>query len=106
MNPIIEEEINDDIAVEIRKNMEIIIKYYDSINTKVINIQKELNQLKYLLELKKSKSIMQEEDDEKQFETKQKMYLSKLNKKEILNPKESTLNYYKIKFSEDKYIIV
>ena len=43
--------------------MEIIIKYYDSINTKVINIQKELNQLKYLLELKKSKSIMQEEDD-------------------------------------------
>ena len=39
----IEEEINDDIAAEIRKNMEIIIKYYDSINTKVINIQKELN---------------------------------------------------------------
>ena len=59
----IEEEINDDIGVEIRKNIEIIIKYYDSINTKVINIQKELNQLKYLLELKKSKSIMQEEDD-------------------------------------------
>ena len=49
---------------------------------------------------------MQEEDDEKQFETKQKMYLSKLNKKEILNPKENTLNYYKIKFSDDKYIIV
>ena len=45
--------------------MEIIIKCYDSINTKVINIQKELNQLKYLLELKKSKSIMQEEDDKK-----------------------------------------
>ena len=40
--------------------METIIKYYDSINTKVINIQKELNQLKYLLELKKRKSIMQE----------------------------------------------
>ena len=50
----IEEEIHDDIGVEIRKNMEIIIKYYDSINTKVINIQKELNQLKYLLELRKS----------------------------------------------------
>ena len=106
MSPTLEEEINDDIATEIRKNMEIIIKYYDSINTKVINIQKELNQLKYLLELKKSKSIMQEEDDKKQFETKQKMYLSKLNKKEILNPKESTLNYYKIKFCDDKYIIV
>ena len=66
--------------------MEIIIKYYDSINTKVINIQKELNQLKYLLELKKSKSITQEEDDEKQFETKQKMYLSKLHKKRNFKP--------------------
>jgi len=41
----------------------------------------------------------------KKYEQKQKMYLSKLNKKEILNPKESTLQYYKIKFSEDKYII-
>ena len=53
MSPNIEEEINDDIATEIRQNMETIIKYYDSINTRTINIQKELNQLKYLLELKK-----------------------------------------------------
>ena len=45
--------------------METLIKYYDSINTKVFNIQKELNQLKYLFELKKSKSIMHEEDDKK-----------------------------------------
>ena len=104
MNPIIEEEINDDIAVEIRKNMETIVKYYDSINTKIINFEKQLNNLKYLLELKKAKSIINNEDDKK-YEQKQKMYLSKLNKKEILNPKESTLNYYKIKFSEDKYII-
>ena len=65
MVPNIEEEISDDIAAEIRKNMETIMKYYDSINTKVINIQKELNQLNYSLELKKSKSIMQEEDDKK-----------------------------------------
>ena len=103
MNPI-EEEINDDIAVEIRKNMETIVKYYDSINTKIINFEKQLNNLKYLLELKKAKSIINNEDDKK-YEQKQKMYLSKLNKKEILNPKESTLQYYKIKFSEDKYII-
>jgi len=41
----------------------------------------------------------------KKYEQKQKMYLSKLIKKEILNPKETTLNYYKIKFSEDTYII-
>lgn len=105
MNSIIEEEINDDIAVEIRKNMETIVKYYDSINTKIINFEKQLNNLKYLLELKKAKSIINNEDDKKNYEQKQKMYLSKLNKKEILNPKESTLQYYKIKFSEDKYII-
>ena len=105
MNPIIEEEFTDDIAVEIRKNMETIVKYYDSINTKIINFEKQLNNLKYLLELKKAKSIINNEDDKKKYEQKQKMYLSKLNKKEILNPKESTLNYYKIKFSEDKYII-
>ena len=48
MSPNIEEEIHNDIGVEIRKKKEIIIKYYDSINTKVMNIQKELNQLKYL----------------------------------------------------------
>ena len=105
MNPIIEEEFTDDIAVEIRKNMETIVKYYDSINTKIINFEKQLNNLKYLLELKKAKSIINNEDDKKKYEQKQKMYLSKLNKKEILNPKESTLQYYKIKFSEDKYII-
>ena len=105
MNPIIEEEFTDDIAVEIRKNMETIVKYYDSINTKIINFEKQLNNLKYLLELKKAKSIINNEDDKKNYEQKQKMYLSKLNKKEILNPKESTLQYYKIKCSEDKYII-
>ena len=64
MNPI-EEEINDDIAVEIRKNMETIVKYYDSINTKIINFEKQLNNLKYLLELKKAKSIINNEDDKK-----------------------------------------
>ena len=45
----------EDIASEIRKSMETIIKYYDSINIRGINIQKELNQLKYLLELKKAR---------------------------------------------------
>ena len=57
-------------------------------------------------ELTKSKSITNEEEDKKQYETKQKMYLGKLNKEEILNPKESTLNDYKIKICDDKYIIV
>ena len=42
----------------------------------------------------------------KQDETKQKMYLGKLSKIEILNPKESTLNYYKINLCDDKNIII
>ena len=100
------EESPEDIASEIRKNMETIIKYYDAINTRSINIQKELNQLRYLLELKKSRTVKElTTDDKKQYETKQKMYLGKLNKKEILQPKESTLKYYKIKFVNDCYIV-
>ena len=49
------EDTPEDLASEIRKNMETIIKYYDSINTRTINIQKELYNLRYLLELKKVK---------------------------------------------------
>jgi hypothetical protein len=101
------EETPEDIASEIRKNMELILKYYDSINTRSINIQKELHQLKYLLELKKSRTVKElTDDDKKQYETKQKMYLGKLNKKEILNPKETTLQYYNIKFENDLYKIL
>jgi hypothetical protein len=101
------EETPEDIASEIRKNMETILKYYDSINTRSINIQKELHQLKYLLELKKSRTVKKlTDDDKKQYETKQKMYLGKLNKKEILNPKETTLQYYNIKFENDLYKIL
>jgi hypothetical protein len=100
------EETPEDLASEIRKNMETILKYYDAINTRTINIQKELHQLKYLLELKKSKTAKElTDDDKKQYETKQKMYLGKLNKKEILNPKETTLSYYKIKYDNDQYIV-
>jgi len=101
------EETPEDIASEIRKNMETILKYYDAINTRTINIQKELNQLRYLLELKKSRTVKElSDDDKKQYETKQKMYLGKLNKKEILNPKETTLQYYNIKFENDLYKIL
>ena len=86
--------------------METILKYYEAINTRSINIQKELHQLKYLLELKKSRTVKElTDDDKKQYETKRKMYLGKLNKKEILNPKESTLQYYNIKLENDLYKI-
>jgi hypothetical protein len=100
-------ETPEDIASEIRTNMESIIKYYDAINTRSINIQKELHQLKYLLELKISRTVQElTDDDKKQSETKQKMYLGKLNQKQILNPKETTSQYYNIKFENDLYKIL
>ena len=46
MSPVLE-ETNEDIASAIRKNIDAIITYCDSINTRTINIQKELHQLKY-----------------------------------------------------------
>ena len=87
--------------------MELIVKYYDGINTRSICIQKELNKLNYLLELKKSKSIssVSEEEDKKLYETKQKMYFYKLNSQQILNPKLQTLEYYKIKVENDTYFL-
>ena len=36
-----------------------------------------------------------------EFKNKRAAYLTKLNNKEIKNPKESTLQYYKIDYSED-----
>ena len=36
-----------------------------------------------------------------EFKNKRASYLTKLNNKEIKNPKESTLQYYKIDYSED-----
>ena len=87
MSPPLGEEINDDIATEIRKHMETIITYYDSINTKVTNIQKEINLLKYLWELKKSKSIMHEEYDKQKNNMKlSKSVFGKLKQKRNFEP--------------------
>ena len=78
--------------MEVRKQMELTLKYYDGINTRSVCIQKELNKLNYLLELKKSKSISNlPEEDKKVFETKQRMYLYNLNSTQITNPKAETL---------------
>ena len=49
------ENTPENIASEIRNNMETIIKYCDSINLRTCNIQKELYNLRYLLELKNVK---------------------------------------------------
>ena len=39
--------------------------------------------------------------DETTYKNKRAVYLTKLNSKEIKQPKQSTLNYYKIDFDED-----
>ena len=87
--------------------MELILKYYDGINTRSLQMQKELQELWYLLDLKKSKTITNtpNEDEKKIYETKLKMYLTKLNTKQILSPKPQTLDYYKIKFENQIYFI-
>ena len=36
------------------------------------------------------------------YENKRNVYLTKLNNKEIKQPKQTTLNYYKIEWDEDK----
>ena len=94
-----------------RKYMVLILSYVDSMNTRTISMQKELNRLRYLLELKKAKRLslntgngldMAEFKAEKQrFETKRQMYVGKLNKQEIKAPKIETLQYYNLKFDED-----
>ena len=96
----------------LRKYMVLILSYVDSMNTRTISMQKELNRLKYLLELKKAKrlnlgggccgiDIGEFEAEKKRFETKRKMYVGKLNKQEIKAPKIETLQYYNIKFDEE-----
>ena len=92
------------------KNKDLIISYLDAINNRSIEIKRELDKLKYLFELKKSKSITStiksmSEDDKKNYITKQKMYLGKLNKEEIKAPKEETLKYYNIFKDGEEYKI-
>ena len=95
----------------IRKYMVIILSYVDNINCRSISMQKEMNRLKYLLELKKAMRLSRKADDDldmvdvdaeqKRFQTKRKMYVGKLNKQEIKAPKLETLRYYNLQFDEE-----
>ena len=75
----------DEFKYEMRKHMESILNYYNGINTRSLSIQKEFHNLRYLLELKRSKtiSIFRDEDNQTLYETKHKMYLTKLSTKQI-----------------------
>ena len=66
----------DEFKDEIRKQMKLILKYYDGINTRSLSIQKEIQTfLTYLLDLKKSKPLTStsDADDLKVYETMHKM---------------------------------
>ena len=98
----------DKLEEGIRKYMVLILSYVDNINSRSINMQKEMNRLKYLLELKKAKRLSQKTNDvvdveaeQKRFQTKRKMYVGKLNKQEIKAPKLETLRYYNLQFDEE-----
>ena len=92
------------------ENKDLIISYLDAVNNRTIEIKRELDKLKYLFELKKSKTIAttiksMTDDDKKAYITKQKMYLSKLNDSTIKAPKEETLKYYNIYKDGEQYKI-
>ena len=61
MSPLPSEEKLDE---GIRKYMVLILSYVDNINSRSIGMQKEMNRLKYLLELKKAKRLSQKTDDD------------------------------------------
>ena len=92
------------------KNKDFVYYHLEAINNRTIEIKREVDKLKYLFELKKSRQTTaniksMSEDDKKQFITKQKMYLSKLNNKEIKMPKDDTLKYYNIVKDGEEYKI-
>ena len=92
------------------ENKDLITSYLDAINNRTIEIKREVDKLKYLFELKKSKSITStiksmSEDDKKAYITKQKMYLSKIADGTIKMPKDETLKYYNIIKDENQYKI-
>tara|TARA_R110000851_G_scaffold303760_1_gene461466 strand:+ start:2900 stop:3226 length:327 start_codon:yes stop_codon:yes gene_type:complete len=106
MTPLIElcEDPYEIFKLEIRNTMQLILKYYDCVNIRSLEIKNEIKILHDLLQLKNSK-ILSPINENKIFISRQKMYIYKLNNLQILNPKQSTLNYYKIYIKNEKYFI-
>ena len=80
----------------------------EAINTRTLDIQKEMNKLKYLFGLKQGREIasslsVMTEEDKKAYTVKSKMYLGKLQNGEIKQPKDTTLKYYGITFENETY---
>ena len=85
----------------IQQSIQVLQQIIENINCRTIDIAKEQNKVKYMLDLKKSKQLsssMKEmtEDDLKMFKVRQRMYLGKLQDLSIKLPRPQTLEYYKI----------
>jgi hypothetical protein len=94
----------------IQQSLRVLQLMVETINSRTIDILKEQNKVKYMLDLKKSKALTSTikemtEEDKVQYVVKQKMYLQKLNAGLINQPKEQTLEYYKISKEGETYKI-
>ena len=94
----------------IQQSIQVLQQMIENINCRTIDIAKDQNKVKYMLDLKKSKQLsssMKEmsEEDEKMFKVRQRMYLGKLLDSSIKLPKPQTLEYYKIVMESDVYKI-
>ena len=94
----------------IQQSIQVLQQMIENINCRTIDIGKEQNKVKYMLDLKKNKQLsssMKEmtEDDIKHYKVKQRMYLGKLQDSSIKLPKPQTLEYYKIVIEDSVYKI-
>jgi len=94
----------------IQQSIQVLQQMIENINCRTIDIAKDQNKVKYMLDLKKSKQLsssMKEmsEEDLKMFKVRQRMYLGKLQDSSIKLPKPQTLEYYKIVMESDVYKI-
>ena len=67
-----------------------ILKLLEDMNERIENIEKNT----------KPRYMQPNTDKGLTYENKKKVYLTKLNNKEILQPKQTTLDYYKIKYNQ------
>ena len=85
----------------IQQSIQVLQQMIENINCRTIDIVKEQNKVKYMLEFRKAKQLSSSlkemtEEDIQMFKVKQRMYLRKLQDSSIKLPKPQTLEYYKI----------
>ena len=94
----------------IQQSIQVLQQMIENINCRTIDIVKEQNKVKYMLELRKAKQLSSSlkemtEEDIQMFKVKQRMYLGKLQGSSIKLPKPQTLEYYKIVMEDNVYKI-